>query len=485
MQRLRTILFYVFAALYLAGTPMAILYALGYQIRPGRAQSFIKTGLISLRTEPSGARVYLGNSRYRWKTPTMIRDLKPGDYPIRLTLRDHQPWSATVRVEPEKATILDHLLLLPNQLPLSTLSTLRMEDLRPVPDEEAFLLQAGKLGADLYVGEIGGDEVRHLMPSNDVAWAWEILSIHHRPDNPCVLLEGRDPAGTHFGWRRLDQLKEPTLDITSLFPQPVQVVAWDAKSRNELFTLADQKLNRLDLGDRALYPDLVGNVRSFALYRNELYVLDASNQLYRTSRDGERKPEHLGQAPSEIKQSWFSRRGYELHPLDEDTVLLVGPDGQCLINRVPYQIMEKGWQGNLRHPDEKLLLLWDQRRIGRFAFPSGERDPQLAAPAAEWLYTSPRPIEQVFWCHENSHLLIAGAGQLDLLPLERGGGPPARWVANYEPGTSVFYSERAGAAYFLEPGSGLLKRLQILNRLNLRSLTRSTKPDDPAEAAQP
>jgi hypothetical protein len=104
MRTLRRVLFYAFLALYLVATPLTILYSLGYLVRPGHEHGFVKSGLISLGTTPEGARVYVGHSRYTRRTPTVIRDLLPGTYNVRLTLDGHQPWQGLVRVEAEKAT---------------------------------------------------------------------------------------------------------------------------------------------------------------------------------------------------------------------------------------------------------------------------------------------------------------------------------------------------------------------------------------------
>jgi hypothetical protein len=477
MPRLRSILFYLFLALYLVVTPLAILYALGYQIRPGRHQAWIKTGLISLETEPTGARVFLGASRYRWKTPTMLRDLKPGDYPIHLTLRGYQPWSAVVRVEPEKATILDHLVLLPKSFAVQAVSTRSYTELIPLPEEDAFLLRTGPRGADLHLNEIGRDEVRPLLPTQDVFCALAITRLHRVPDHPGLLLEARSEGTLRYGWRQLDQVREPTLDITDLFPQPVANLSWDVKARNELFTLAGTSLNRLDLDDRALYPGVLSDVRSFALYRNDLYVLDRSNHLYRTSRDGERKPQRLGLAPEESPGA-----RYALHPLNEETVLFTAPHGALFVNREPHALVTRDLQGWLLHPKKPVLLIWDPYRLGRYDFSERDREATNESAGVQWFYESPRRIEQVFWCHETSHLLLAGEGEVELLALEAGGGAPARPLTRYEPGTSIFYSERAGAVYFLESGRRSLMKLQLLARHNLLNLTR---PKAEAHAENP
>ncbi len=57
MLRLRKILFYLCALLYLISCPLTILYALGYGVQPGAQRGLVKTGVISLATLPPGAPV--------------------------------------------------------------------------------------------------------------------------------------------------------------------------------------------------------------------------------------------------------------------------------------------------------------------------------------------------------------------------------------------------------------------------------------------
>ena len=159
--------------------------------------------------------------------------------------------------------------------------------------------------------------------------------------------------------------------------------------------------------------------------------------------------------------------------MNDQVVFLRGAEGEFFVNQPPYQLLTRGHRGTLLHPSDQLAVVWDDRRLGRYIYEE-EKTPDPAAPplGVLWFYTSPRSVEQVFWCHETSHLLVAGEGQLDLVALEPAGGPSARPLLSFEPGTRVFYSERAGAVYYLEPGTRQLMELQLLPRFELLNLGR-------------
>ena len=473
MQVLRKICFYLALALYVVTTPLVILYALGYQVRPGQPQALVRTGLISLGSSPEGARVFLGSSRYRWKTPTVLRDLKPGDYAIRLTLRDHQPWSGTVRVEAEKATVLDHLLLLPNQPVIRRTSTNRYATLYPQPGDQEFLVSTGPRAGELAVCDTVRATVKPVLPEKDPFAEARLLRLYQVNENPCLLLVAEQHGRTVYGWRRLDVEKEPTVDISGLFPVAPDAVCWDVRERDDVFTLVSGRVNRLDLDDRALYPDVLQQVQSLATDGGDLFVLDQSNRLYRTSRDGERKPERLGLSPAQADLTWTAHAGNTLQPVDDQLVFLHHADGQLFVNQPPHELVTRNHRGLLPHPKEDSVLVWDQHRLGRYRYDEATRAQTSPPLGVEWFRTSPRSIDQVFWCHEASHLLVAGDGTVDLLAANPDDTSPARTLVAYELGTSVFYSERAGALYYLEPRTRHLMELQLLPRFDLMSLGRT------------
>lgn len=473
MQALRKVCFYLFLVLYVVATPLVILYALGYQIRPGQPQALVRTGLISIGSASEGARVFLGSSRYRWKTPTVLRDLKPGDYALRLTLRDHQPWSGTVRVEAEKATVLDHVLLLPNPLVIRRTSTNRYATLYPQPGEQEFLVATGPRAGELAVCDTLRATVKPVLAENDPFAEARLLQLQLVNENPCLLLIAELNGRTTYGWRRLDVEKDPTADISGLFPVAPDAIRWDVRERDDVFTLVSGRVHRLDLDDRALYPDVLQEIQSLATDRGDLIVLDRSNRLYRTSRDGERKPERLGLSPAQANLAWIAQTGYTLLPVDDRVVFLHNTEGQLFVNQPPYELLTRGYRGLLPHPRGASALVWDQHRLGRYAYEETDR-PRAAPPlGVQWFHTSPRALDQVFWCHDASHVLVAGDGWVDLLAVSPDDTAPARTLIAYEPGTSVFYSERAGALYYLEPRTRHLMELQLLPRFDLMSLGRA------------
>ncbi|MFA5115372.1 MAG: PEGA domain-containing protein [Candidatus Omnitrophota bacterium] len=109
-QRIRGILFYASVAVFFVFLPFVLSSALGYRF-DRRNLKFTRSGLIFIKTQPSGANVYLNGKLLNDKTPVTINELLPGRYRIRLELERYYPWSDEVTVEAGKATPLDKIIL--------------------------------------------------------------------------------------------------------------------------------------------------------------------------------------------------------------------------------------------------------------------------------------------------------------------------------------------------------------------------------------
>ena len=111
-QKIRGILFYLSLSLFFIGLPFILASALGYKFNP-HTLKFVKTGLIFIKTQPEGARIYLGDKLITEKTPASLYELVPGIYKIAVELEQHYPWKGEVDVEAGKVCRLDKIILFP------------------------------------------------------------------------------------------------------------------------------------------------------------------------------------------------------------------------------------------------------------------------------------------------------------------------------------------------------------------------------------
>lgn len=479
MRTLRRIVFYLFLALYLVATPVTILYALGYLYRPGEEHGLVRTGLVSLKTAPDNARVFVGSSRYRWRTPTMIRDLLPGSYALRLTLRDHQPWSGFVTIEAEKATVLDNVVLLPRDLAPRVLAPGPFDELVAEPGPDWFLVRRGDRAAGLYVYDLDREALRTVGPTN-APLSDAILRRHTTVrGNPFLLMELEDSEGPHDLWCSLDDEDEPALDITRLFQEPPERVTWDRKSKDELFALRRGEVSRLKIAQGAIYPAVLDHVLSFDVHHERLFALDLSNRFVRADLDG-KEVVAAGKSPPEVRTFWRNAAGYELRFLDNGVALFRDERGRLLASQPPYELVDAGVEGIQEDPRQEAALVWDRHRIGRLDVRRAEEDDEEIL-ALRWIHTSTPTIRHAQWIHDGSHVLYAADGQLFLLALEEGGGGEPREIGRLRPDSRFFFSERTGCVYGLDDERRLLSirilpRRELLPRPRARATTAEAGP---------
>jgi hypothetical protein len=122
----RKTLFSLFILAFFIITPTLILYAMGYNLESGfRLQ---KSGILIIKTQPEEAKIYLNgkleqeffgniikkNDKYV-RTPAKIKNLKPGEYEIRVELDGYWPWQKKLTVRPGETTFAEDIFLFRNE----------------------------------------------------------------------------------------------------------------------------------------------------------------------------------------------------------------------------------------------------------------------------------------------------------------------------------------------------------------------------------
>ncbi len=111
-QKIRGVLFYISCLVFFLGLPFILTYTMGYKFDRSTLK-FTRTGLISLKSEPSGAGVYLDQDLLNEKTPCSINEVLPGTHHIELRLEGYYPYSSEVQVLPGKVSRMEKIILFP------------------------------------------------------------------------------------------------------------------------------------------------------------------------------------------------------------------------------------------------------------------------------------------------------------------------------------------------------------------------------------
>ena len=468
MQTLRKIFFYIFTAVYVVVCPLTILYAFGYIFRPGADESIIKTGLIYLSTAPSGAAVYLNGKKDDSRTPVTIQELKPGKYSLKAEMEGFKPWGKDVPVEAEKATVLDKVLLTPEEWKSAKVMSGNFDNILPLQGGDFFLFTKGPLLGDIRGFNCLKAESRRLAEQSSPFAEFKVTSIFSTAGSNSALFVCGTPKETRFMWLGLEKATNQPNDITALFPEAPGEVKWVPGGDPQVFSLQDGYLNRIDIPNGALYPHFSDNVKGYGLLKNEVYVLSEDNTFLKMDYDKSGSSVVLA-GSGDIGAAFGEKGHFEIKVLSEEYMLFIGEKGELFANRLPYKFVENGVKGVKIYFQNQWVLVWQSDRVGILDF-SVEKTGDVAfekAPRVVWIYEGGHDIEQCFWAYEASHVLFRDGDEVFLLEVADYGEPLIDQVLEVKKDSAIYYHEKTGRMYFLSASGGDLRALQIIPEKNV------------------
>lgn len=469
MRLLRHLCFYLFTVIYLVTCPLTILYALGYVLRPGAEHGMVKTGLISVTTTPPGATIYLGKRRYTKRTPTVLRDLLPGEYPIAVILKRYKPWVRTLRVEPEKATALEKLVLLPTTWTPREILRGAWKTLTLIPESRFLLLASGPTMAEVMVYDVKAEKTWPLLPSSA---PWEraiIISQTVTQESPAVLFQIKAQDGEHMLWIELREDGNLVEELTASFPEPPYQVEWDPVDRHHVFVFHRGSLSRLDLVSKFVVRQFMDHLRGFGLLNRSIYGLTEDNVLERFNRHG-KNPERVLDDPLAGPEVFSGHGLFQVLAFSPHAIFLLGDDGALVMNRPPYHVVDHGVKGLVWDPHHERVVVWQTDRLGVLDLSTDfiKDLTEDIEPTVHWIFTQGRYLEQAFWVAEGSHVLFRDQNHVYLLQLEPNGPASISPLLDIKRNSDIGYVDDSGTLYYLDHVTGRAAALQLLPKRELR-----------------
>ena len=80
---LRKIFFWLFFISFVVLVPILVFYSLGYKFDK-QSKKLLRTGTISIKSLPGGANIFLDGKKLNDTTPSILSELPPKDYVIKL-----------------------------------------------------------------------------------------------------------------------------------------------------------------------------------------------------------------------------------------------------------------------------------------------------------------------------------------------------------------------------------------------------------------
>lgn len=463
MSLLRKILICFFTAVYVVLCPLIIMYAFGYLYRPGGEEGLVRTGLIYISTAPEGATVYLNGSRFTGRTPTILRDLLPGNYSVRLMLKGYGVWGQSVPVEAKKASVLDSVLLFPDKWPAKRILDQKLQDIVPLSNSGFFLAKASDKFLDTFVFGYSGDKgLRVVSPYSSLAEEKVLACFAPRKEASSALFVTTSSAGKGYVWAEISGGKVRTKDVTYLFQEAPDRVEWRHDNGKYVFVVKDDKVDRVDIAEGIVYPDYLENIKGFGEGDNDVYSVAKDGTLTRMSYDARDKK--IFAVDAQVGEELAAVKGpVSVIPISDETVLFLGANGRLFSNKYPYELVKSGVRGFEYCPQRKRLFVFTKDALGVIDLSGGSAlfEEGKEAPELVWVYKG-RDILQAFWAYQGAHILIRDRDEVFLVEMEAFGGARATRIVQAKENSSVFYVDRTGQLFYLDRSSAGLMAIDIV-----------------------
>ncbi len=239
-----------------------ILRLLGFVVGP-HASTIIKTGLIYTATTPPGAKVFIDGRLAHETTPTVVRDLIPGEHTVRIELDGYKPWTKTVPVAGKKATALDNLLLLPTEWRITQITDKPYDDIVAINGTLIVGINQNVKDIDtIKINRTAEDqgnaqkniEVTPLFPHESIYTDANLVRFFKEEKSPFILLEVMLNDKRKFLWMDLKEKPARIEDITDLFPQIPNSILWDPNDEKNIFAFYNEYNHRINIKAKAIYP---------------------------------------------------------------------------------------------------------------------------------------------------------------------------------------------------------------------------------------
>lgn len=464
---LRKLLFYLLLIFYFIITPYAILYALGYLFNPLDI-ALVKTGVVSIDTYPRYATVYLEGKKFSRKSPTVIRDLLPGTYSLRIAKKGFDDWSKKIVIEPEKATRLEPVLLLPRSPEREILSARNYKGMIPGILDQKIIAWLNEDLSSLNKIDLLFRRTTPVIADLESFRGFKITNFDYLKGSSIAFLEAEKGSQKQYFLLQPGWIKATFQSLNVWKNDAPDQIFWDARNSSQVYSLKEGMLSRILLRDQEDAQVIARNILGAGIKQNRLYLLDKNFNLAEANLLGEISRQDLGLADAfKNVLSQIQAKFYSMKILERDLMIFLSDQGALLSQHDPYLLVQEGVRDALpaKGDNEDKVVFWTPKTMGVLYFfqeKNGFGEPVESKWVKQVLYRKGKNIQQVFWAFDNTHLVFLDGDHIMILETEAAKPFYIRQIARVVPGSQIDYEEWDHSLYYLEADTGnLIKRKLI------------------------
>ncbi len=427
----RKIFFWAVFLLFAVSTPLVIMHSKGYRFDSQRG-IFVYSGAITLKTAPSGVRVFLNDREQPSKSLDIINNsltlngLKPGTYRVRAEMDGYQEWEKEVEVHSGLSSEFWNVVLAPDNLQPKRFDSLS--------------------GMDRFFPSPSGQNIAAVRKNGD---AFELWTIDGQRDKSTLLYSAENMAfpeksneniewgsGEDFvlcpilrGDKKDYLIADAKNDSPALFISDlsgldnISRARWSPKDKNVVYFLSgrdDRKssgLYRLDLGTKKTDLILDGIV-TYNFSSGDLYFLKDNNVLFVSNLDGQNAVQLVSNPVTEGYVDLESR----LIAYDKNRQALITADGALFVHNNGEEDTVKKLSDNVKSvqfsDDGKKMLFWNENEVDVLFLRKWDVQPVRAENEIQQISRFSSPIDNVFWYRDYEHIFFESEGKVKLIELD-------------------------------------------------------------------
>ncbi len=353
------IIFYIlFALFFVTAATGIIFYAKGYRYN-FKTKKIEKIGIIELNFYPTKAKAFFEDKPIkRQKSPIRIKNLKAGDYQIRIKKEGFFTWNKKITVNPERVNKLFYILLFPENPEVQKLADEVSDFVLSPDDKKIAYINTNFENFGIYIVDTTTKEQNKIFPlDNEINSSKFVFEqLKWSPDNTKLMFIQKDKELEQSSIYSINVLKpQEILNISELYPYDFEVVDWIPQNdlifqnSNEIIAYSQQNIYRCNINTYQTPKILSNKTSQFCLSHNKIFYIKNEKDktsLWEINNDGnnENKILDLDNEDSYKLFSSIHHNNFAIYNEEEKNLKIITyENNQYQINSLTNEVFDAHW----------------------------------------------------------------------------------------------------------------------------------------------
>lgn len=435
--------------LFVILTPLLILYTAGYRYDLSQ-KKIIRTGVLTIDSQPRGATIILNGKTLKKKTQTVIKNLKPQEHQVEIKKEGYYSWQKKLAVLPNQATFTNRVALFKKNSPSLFLpDDVSYWQISPNKSFLAYLVPLAPNNFSLVLKRPSNGEEINRFSLREISGVTFTFSLN---DNYLFVSQKKSDKN-NYQIIFLGEQSEP-LNLEDISPLDFTSIKESPTFKKQIYGLSNGSLYVIDLEKKTARLLFKDEVEDFLLTENNLYYISRKSSSVLLKKAGINGESSLELLTLNVNSQYSIEKNSNgiLALLDEKNhrLSLVEPTRETSLKLKQLDPRVSGFQWS---PDQKKLLFFNDFELWVLNLETEEQ---------ELLIRSSEEIQSVQWYPDMSWILFQQANKIKAIELDgRGKRNIIELAESREPG--FFVDPKENRLFFI----GQPENLQGLYTLDL------------------